>query len=99
MRSGGQRRGTPANRCYATGAAPNRPKWLPLKPPLTQPRLPIYNRIGMGLEVWVYAGLTKAENAEVDRDGYLCGPDGIVVVYFQSTITFPSWTSMIGIRC
>lgn len=24
----------------------------------------------MGLEVWVYMGLTKAENAEVDRDGY-----------------------------
>ncbi|MGJ5813626.1 hypothetical protein [Paludibaculum fermentans] len=30
----------------------------------------IYNRIGMGLEVWVYAGLTKADNVEVDRDGY-----------------------------
>ena len=24
----------------------------------------------MGLEVWVHAGLTKAENVEVDRDGY-----------------------------
>jgi len=25
----------PANSGYATGAAPNRPKWLPFKPPLT----------------------------------------------------------------
>ena len=24
----------------------------------------------MGLEVWVYAGLTKAANVDVDRDGY-----------------------------
>jgi hypothetical protein len=24
----------------------------------------------MGLEVWVYSGLTKADNVEVDRDGY-----------------------------
>jgi hypothetical protein len=24
----------------------------------------------MGTQVWVYAGLTKAENVEVDRDGY-----------------------------
>ena len=35
MRSGGQRRGVPANRGYATGAGPNRLKWLPFKPPLT----------------------------------------------------------------
>ncbi|MGC4052409.1 MAG: hypothetical protein QM757_24015 [Paludibaculum sp.] len=30
----------------------------------------IYNRIGMGLEVWVYPGLTKAEGVEVGRGGY-----------------------------
>ena len=46
MRSGGQRRGPPANLRHATGAAPNRPKRLPFKPPLTseflkqQPLLP-----------------------------------------------------------
>lgn len=30
----------------------------------------IYSRIGMGLEVCVYEGLTRAEGVELERDGY-----------------------------
>jgi hypothetical protein len=46
-----------------------------MPPSFSSPWLPafsesIYNRIGMGLEVWVYAGLTKAGNVDVDTDGY-----------------------------
>ena len=31
---------------------------------------PIYNRIGMELEVRIYAGLTEAQGVEVDANGY-----------------------------